>query len=163
RRDRERLRDPPSAPLPRGRLVMRVGLVALAGLLAVACGASPRERARRPDPVRAASRAREALGVARYVVTEMRGVSWDEGGAASPGPRVEPALLDGVRLSLDRGMVVAERHGPEALMGFRSMPSRLGGGFVVWSADRTYRADSWLGDLRPIVDTGADGGVRPGL
>src|SRR5262249_18546813 len=51
----------------------------------------------------------------------------------------------------------------EALMGFRSMPSRLGGGFVVWSADRTYRADSWLGDLRPIVDTGADGGVRPGL
>jgi hypothetical protein len=49
----------------------------------------------------------------------------------------------------------------ERLIGLRRLPARFGGGYAIWSSARTYRADTFLGALTLLADTGAPGGVRP--
>ncbi|MDC3983145.1 hypothetical protein [Polyangium jinanense] len=140
-----------------------VALVALA-----ACSAKPERpgaSAPPPSPLRPKPTAapEPLLGPARYVLAEGVGVSFDEAGRDSALPRREPALASGHRFLLDGGLVLAEAPGPEALYGFRSLPARLGGGYVFWSDARTYRADTFLGELRPIAQIAAEGGARPWL
>ncbi len=102
-------------------------------------------------------------GPARYLYVDRLGSFFDEAGAASTFAREEPALLDGVRVLLAGGVALAHARAPDKFMGFRSLPERLGGGYVIWSDTRTYRAKTFLGELEPITDTGASGGVRPYL
>ncbi|WP_437874603.1 hypothetical protein [Sorangium sp. So ce513] len=138
-------------------------LLALA--LAAACGAAP-ERASPPAPARSAPPADPPLpSPARYVLTEGLGVLFDaaDAGDGTPAPRPEPALYEGLRVRLDGGVVLAAAPASEPLLGFRSIPARLGGGFVLWSEARVYRAGDFLGDLAPIADIGAPGGARPYL
>lgn len=136
-------------------------------LLVAACAAegSPPPRATpppRPAPTGPAAEP-ALLGPARYLYVDRLGSFFDEAGAASSLPRPEPALLDGTRVLLEGGLASAHASAPEKLMGFRSLPERLGGGYVLWSDTRTYRARDFLGELTPITDTGSPGGVRPYL
>ncbi|WP_437284492.1 hypothetical protein [Sorangium sp. So ce406] len=138
-------------------------LLALA--VAAACSAAP-ERAPRPAPPPAAAPADPPpLAPARYVLTEGTGALFDaaDPGDGAPSPRPEPALYEGIRVRLDGGVVLAAAPASELLRGFRSIPARLGGGFVLWSEARVYRAGDFLGDLAPIADIGAPGGARPYL
>ncbi|WP_437476788.1 hypothetical protein WME75_27020 [Sorangium sp. So ce1014] len=134
--------------------------------LAAACSAAP-ERAPRPagPPASALSDA-PPLAPARYVLTEGVGVLFDAAAASgegSPAPGRQPALHEGIRVLLEGGVVLAAAPASELLRGFRSIPSRLGGGFVLWSEGRVYRAGDFLGALAPIADVGAPGGARPYL
>ncbi|MDI1429827.1 hypothetical protein [Polyangium sorediatum] len=127
--------------------------------------ARPSASAPPPAPLRAtpAATPEPLLGPARYVLAEGVGVSFDEAGRASALPRPEPAIASGNRFLLDGGLVLAEARGPETLYGFRSLPARLGGGYVFWSDTRTYHADTFLGELRPLAQIAAEGGARPWL
>ncbi|WP_437274818.1 hypothetical protein WME90_26590 [Sorangium sp. So ce375] len=140
--------------------------VLLALALAAACSAAP-ERAPRPARPRAAALADPpSLSPARYVLTEDIGVLLDAAVGAhegSPVPRREPALYEGRRVLLEAGVVLADAPAAEPLRGFRSIPARLGGGFLLWSEGRVYRAAGFLGELAPIADVGAPGGARPYL
>jgi hypothetical protein len=137
----------------------------LSALLLAACSAPTRSDKPAAPPPRTlpAPSADNPLGPARYVLTEGMGVSFDEAGRTGVLPRREPALVEGERLVLEGGVVIASALAPEPLVGFRSMPARLGGGVILWSDARTYRAETFLGELRPIADIAADGGVRPWL
>ncbi|WP_437566493.1 hypothetical protein [Sorangium sp. So ce542] len=133
--------------------------------LAAACSAAPE---RPPPPARPQAAAPPdvpPLSPARYALTEGVGVLFDAAapgdGAPAPGP--QPALHEGVRVRLDGGVVLAAAPASEPLRGFRSIPARLGGGFVLWSEGRVYRASDFLGALAPIADVGAPGGARPYL
>lgn len=138
----------------------RAAAVLLAGVTC-ACGPPP---AAAPARAAADPPAQErALTPARYLLTDHLGVLFDEAGQGSQLPRAEPAIVDGVRVLVDGGLVVASARHADRLSGLRSLPARLGGGFVLWSEDRVYRADAFLGDLRALADVGAIGGVRPWL
>ncbi|WP_437323097.1 hypothetical protein [Sorangium sp. So ce381] len=139
--------------------------VLLALSLAAACSAAP-ERPPRPAQPRAAALADPLpLSPARYVLTEDIGVLLDAAGDGerAPAPRPEPALFEGRRVRLEGGVVLADAPAAELLRGFRSIPARLGGGFLLWSEGRVYRAADFLGELAPIADVGAPGGARPYL
>lgn len=103
------------------------------------------------------------LSPARYLFTDRLGVMFDEGGAPASLPRPEPAVIDGVRVLVDNGICLSTAPAVERLSGFRSLPARLGGGYVIWSESRVYRAASFLGELKPIADVGSSGGARPFL
>ncbi|XXT15293.1 hypothetical protein WME94_34090 [Sorangium sp. So ce429] len=142
----------------------RAGVLVALGLTG-GCSAAP-ERAPRPAaPPVAAPADPPPLAPARYVLTEGIGVLFDAAGPGegSPAPRPEPALYEGLRVRLDGGVVLAAAPASEPLRGFRSIPARLGGGFVLWSEGRVYRAGDFLGALAPIADVGAPGGARPYL
>ncbi|MFT3768696.1 MAG: hypothetical protein QM820_24890 [Minicystis sp.] len=138
---------------------LRLSAVLLASL-AVACSAAPPPRSHRPPPAAAAS---PLLTPARWILTDRLGVMFDEAGRGASLPRREPVIVDGVRLVVDGGLVVASARHADRLTGFRSLPDRLGGGFVLWSEDRVYRAAAFLDDPKPIADVGATGGARPWL
>ncbi|WP_441292853.1 hypothetical protein ACSRUE_22870 [Sorangium sp. KYC3313] len=141
-------------------------LVAVLAAVLAACSAAP-ERPPRPAQARAAALADPLpLSPARYVLTEDLGVLLDAAAGAgerAPAPRPEPALFEGRRVRLDGGVVLADAPAAELLRGFRSIPARLGGGFLLWSEGRVYRAADFLGELAPIADVGAPGGARPYL
>lgn len=139
----------------------RRALAAIA-LSAAACSSRPPPIAK-PAPRAPASSASSELGPARWLITERLGRIWDGAGNGSDLPRVEPVIVDGVRVLVDGGVVVASARHADRLSGFHSLPERLGGGLLFWSEDRTYRADTFLGELKPIVDEGAVGGVHPWL
>ncbi|WP_437313361.1 hypothetical protein [Sorangium sp. So ce385] len=134
--------------------------------LAAACSAAPDRPPPPAKPQAAAPSDVPPLSPARYALTEGVGVLFDaaapgDDGAPAPGP--QPALHEGVRVRLDGGVVLAAAPASELLRGFRSIPARLGGGFVLWSEGRVYRASDFLGALAPIADVGAPGGARPYL
>ena len=141
-----------------------LGFVALA-LLVSACGGASRnthdDKPKTKTRLAPENPDKKQLGPARYVLTEGVGVSFDEAGKPSPLPHREAAIVSGKRLLLEGGVVIGTAQGPESLLGFRSIPARLGGGLLVWSDSRTYHADTFLGDLRPIADIAAEGGARP--
>lgn len=129
-----------------------------------ACTAhTPKVTARKPNAtVSPAKRtALPSLHPARYVLVETVGASYDETGAASPVRTHDPAIVEGKRFVLDGGMILESAPAPESLLGFRSLPPRLGGGYVFWSDEHTYHAPTFLGKLTPFVKMGARGGVRP--
>ncbi|WP_437292984.1 hypothetical protein [Sorangium sp. So ce426] len=134
--------------------------------LAAACSAAPERPPRPAQPPAAALADPLSLSPARYVLTEDIGVLLDAAAGAderAPAPRPEPALFEGRRVRLDGGVVLADAPAAELLRGFRSIPARLGGGFLLWSEGRVYRAADFLGELAPIADVGAPGGARPYL
>lgn len=139
---------------------MRAALASLSiAALAMACGAPQRaEPARSRPPAEPIS----LRTPARWLFTDRLGVLFDEGDTGAEGTRVEPAILDGVRVLVDAGLLVASARHAERFLGFRSLPARLGGGFVMWSEDRVYRAGSFLDEPKPIADLGA-AGARPWL
>jgi hypothetical protein len=130
-----------------------------AALILAGCGAGSPP----PPPPRAAevSAAADPPGPARWLYTDRLGAVFDEAGQGAPVPRPEPAIVDGVRMIVDGGVVTAWARDADRMSGLSSLPDRLGGGFVVWSEDRVYRAKTFLGDLVAIADVGAAGGVRP--
>ncbi|MEP7120333.1 MAG: hypothetical protein ABJE95_05465 [Byssovorax sp.] len=143
----------------------RLPLMLLAGSLALvtACSApapalprpsTPTARAAATPPI-------EDTRPPRWLYTDRIGVIFDP---APPGPALpgaEPALLDGVRVMIANGLLAGSVKSPERLLGFRRLPSRLGGGYALWSDARTYRADTFLGELTVLAELGASGGVRP--
>ena len=135
----------------------RAALLGAAALLIAACSA-PQGHAPAPAP-----RPVEVtpIGPARWLLTDRLGVRFDEAGEGASFLRAEPAIVDGVRMLLDAGRVLAWAPHGERLSGFRTLPDRLGGGFVLWSEGRVYRADRFLGDPVPIADVGSAGGARP--
>lgn len=82
---------------------------------------------------------------------------------SSPLSRPEPAIIDGQRFLVEAGVVLAHALGDAPLRGFRSLPKRLGGGYLLWTDEATFRAVDFLGALRPIVGVAASGGARPWL
>lgn len=103
----------------------------------------------------------EVVHPARYVFQESVGVAYDETGENSPIRGADPAIINGKRLMLDGGRIVGSAPFPEQLLGFRSLPARLGGGYVFWSDEHSYHAPTFLGKLKPIAKVGSRGGVRP--
>ncbi len=98
---------------------------------------------------------------ARYVLLDGVGVSYDESADASGLRLREPAIVAGKRLVVEGGMIVESAVFTEALVGFRALPARLGGGYVFWSDETSYHAPTFLGKLTPFATVGAPGGVRP--
>lgn len=90
------------------------------------------------------------------------GAVFDEAGSGSAIVRAEPAIVDGMRLVVEAGVIIASAPHADRLTGFRSIPARLGGGFLLWSSDRVYHAATFLGDLRPIADAAVES-ARPWL
>lgn len=103
----------------------------------------------------------EPVHPARFVLVESVGVSYDESGEGSPVRAPDPALVAGKRVLVEGGRIMGAEGAPESLTGFRSLPARLGGGFVFWSDDNSYHAPTFLGKLTPFAKIGARGGVRP--
>ncbi|MRG95068.1 hypothetical protein [Polyangium spumosum] len=152
----------------RKRAFPRAAPLALLAASFTACGgAKPAHQGAStaaPAPKLPAPAGPEALlGPARYVLADGVGVVFDQAGRPADLPRPEPALADGTRFLLNGGLVLAEAPGPEHLVGFRSLPARLGGGFVFWSNTRTYHGATFLGPLRPLAEVAAEGGARPWL
>lgn len=143
------------------RLFSAVAACALA--LTLACSApgkaiSPRSGAALRSTESPAS---ETSGPARWVYTDQVGVIF-EASARAPGlPGSEAALVDGVRVRMTHGIVDGWAPAAERLIGFRRLPARLGGGYALWSDARTYRADTFLGELTVLAELGAPGGIRP--
>ncbi len=132
--------------------------------LATACSAVPPSTSRAPPRDDAPSDTRATtLGPARWALFDHLGTRFDEAGRGATTPRPEPVIADGVRMIVDAGMILASARQADRLSGFRSLPERLGGGFVLWSEDRVYLAKDFLGELSPIADIGAIGGARPWL
>lgn len=98
---------------------------------------------------------------ARYVLTTSQGATFDEASKGVAVPRSEFAIVMGHRAKLDGGVIVASTRAPAGLVGFRSLPDRLGGGFLVWSDVRTYHAKDFLGALTPVAEIGPTAGARP--
>lgn len=95
------------------------------------------------------------------MVTDRVGAVFDPSPPAPALPGSEPALLDGVRVMVSNGLLEGWVKSRERLIGFRRLPPRLGGGYALWSDARTYRADTFLGELTVLADLGASGGIRP--
>jgi hypothetical protein len=146
-----------AALLPSRSLTVSLAL----SLLAVACSpASPLPS----HPSAARSEAPTAtLAPAHWAIFDHLGTLFDEAGHGAPDPRPEPAIVDGVRVVVDAGRIVASARHAERFSGFRSLPERLGGGFVLWSEDRVYLAKDFLGEPASVADVGAEGGARPWL
>ncbi|EYF04365.1 hypothetical protein [Chondromyces apiculatus] len=89
---------------------------------------------------------------ARYVLTTFAGPTFDEGRPEVSVPRVEQALYEGTRLLLDGGVIVRAGRRDEGLQGFTSVPARLGGGYLFWSGEGTYRAREFLGEMTLLAD-----------
>ncbi len=100
-------------------------------------------------------------GPARWLYTDRVGVIFDPSLPAPTLPGAEPALLDGVRAMVSNGLLGGWARSGERLSGFRRLPARFGGGYAFWSGSRTYRADTFLGELTVLADVGATGGIRP--
>ena len=103
----------------------------------------------------------ETSGPARWMVTDRLGAIFDPSPPALALPGSEPALLDGVRVMVSSGLLEGWARSSERLIGFRRLPPRLGGGYALWSDARTYRADTFLGELTVLADLAASGGIRP--
>jgi len=97
---------------------------------------------------------------ARYTLLDSVGVSLDEATEFSPDRARTPVIINGERLIIENGVLAETTNFPDSLSGFRSMPPRLGGGYVVWSDEHTYHTPTFLGKLTPIAKIGARGGVR---
>jgi hypothetical protein len=136
-------------------------LLPLVCLLA-ACRAAPSAR---PAPLASTPPTPPASepGKPRWLLTDRLTASFDPAGRGAPLPRPEPAIVDGARVIVEGGFVLGRAASPERLNGFASIPERLGGGFVMWSSARVYRAAAFLDELRPVADVDAEGGVRPWL
>lgn len=140
-----------------------VGLLAALAIGACAAPAADRGAGRAGGSSAKAAPVAPMLSPARYLFTDRLGVMFDEAGLAPTLPGPEPAIIDGVRFLVDHGAALATAPAVERLTGFRSLPARLGGGYVIWSAARVYRAESFLGELKPIADVGGSAGARPFL
>jgi hypothetical protein len=146
--------------------MLRIPLGLSAAFLVTACaapaaapGAAAAGRAAKPIE----EAAEGSIGPARWIYTQRFGAVFDEAGPGPSLPAVEPAIVDGVRVLVEGGVARDQARAAERLKGFRSLPPRLGGGFVIWSEGRVYKASSFLGDLTPIADVDAAGGARPWL
>jgi hypothetical protein len=140
-------------------------LVVAVAVLATACSA-PAKVSTPPLAAAAPPRATtppEAIGPARWLYTDRVGAIFDPSSPAPGLPGSEPALLDGVRVMVTNGLLDGWARSRERLIGFRRLPPRLGGGYALWSDARTYRADTFLGELTVLADLGATGGIRPFL
>jgi hypothetical protein len=143
------------------RLVSTLALGALG--LTVGCSAQGNTVSTRAAAPRRSIEAAAAttIGPARWLYTDQVGVIFDPSVPAPGLPGSEPALVDGARVMMTHGIVDARAPSAERLIGFRSLPARLGGGYALWSDARTYRADTFLGDLTVLAELGASGGIRP--
>ena len=140
------------------------GMASIAGVallgLALGCGAAKSKgstAAPRRLPVESPT------GKARYLFDNRLPATFDEASAGSPLPRPEPAVILGVRMLVDFGIVLKTAPFDDNLRGFTSVPARLGGGFLVWSETRLYRAADFLGELTQVADLAVTGGARPWL
>jgi hypothetical protein len=143
------------------RLHFTLGAGSLA--LVAACSAPGQAISRHVAPTTRAAEAPppETSGPARWMATDRLGAIFDPSPPALALPGSEPAILDGVRVMVTNGLLDGWVKSPERLIGFRRLPPRLGGGYALWSDARTYRADTFLGDLTVLADLGASGGIRP--
>jgi len=139
-----------------------LGCMVMAGAMG-ACATTPKPiLAKRPAPVAPAKpQSIESVHPARFVLLEGVGVSYDETGDPSPIRSRDAAIVSGKRLVLEGGLIVDSAAFAEPLIGFRSLPARLGGGHVFWSEEHSYHASTFLGKLEPFANIGARGGVRP--
>lgn len=147
--------------------MIRRGVLSLVAGLGAACSApphatraSPRAAVVAPLTARAPD---EVSGPARWIITDRLGAIFDPSIPAPTLPGSEPAILDGVRVLVTNGILDGWARDEPRLLGFRRLPERLGGGYAIWSDARTYRADTFLGELTVLADVGASGGVRPWL
>jgi hypothetical protein len=102
------------------------------------------------------------------MIVDRLGALFDQAGRGAPPPRAEPAIVDGVRVVLESGRIVAAARHADRFTGFRSLPTRLGGGFLAWSDGRVYRIagnapQDFLAEPSVLADVGAAGGARPWL
>lgn len=157
---------PPRSQADRSLRRARPALRALALLAALhpACAPAPSSTAA-PPAARPPASFPEILppSPARYAVTETMGAQFDDEGSGAHLPRPEPAIIEGVRVLTQSGIILASAKLDDSLSGFRSLPARLGGGYILWSSSQTYKAHTFLGDLKPIAPAGASGGARPWL
>jgi hypothetical protein len=135
-------------------------LLGLAALPLGACGATTPSAATGQGAPAAAAAIERAPSPARYFLTASHGAIFDEATRGAAVPRRELAIVQGRRAALDGGAVASVARSPSGLVGFRSLPARLGGGYLIWSDVRTYHADDFLGALTPIAEVGPTAGTR---
>lgn len=114
-----------------------------------------------PTVVPAKPRAITMVQPARYTLLDSVGYLVDEAHEPSPLHTSTPLIVNGKRVIMQDGVLTNTASFPESLEGFRSLPARLGGGYVVWSDEHTYHTPTFLGKLTPFAKIGARGGVRP--
>jgi len=141
---------------------LRPHLVSAAALLTAACSSGMTQSpATKPGASSADGAAPKPTSPARYVLTQSQGAIFDEATKGVAVPRPELAIVMGRRAKLDGGTLVAVAPSPEGVVGFRSLPDRLGGGYLVWTDLRTYHTKDFLGALTPVADIGPTAGARP--
>ena len=150
---------------PRLSAARRPALASLPGLLAlasVACSSAPAAtQAPKPGALPGDTSAPGAPSPARYLVTRYFGALFDQGSDGAAVPRPEFAILQGRRVKLDGGAILATVRSPAGLLGFRSLPAHLGGGYLLWSDVRTFHAKDFLGELTPVAELGPAAGTTP--
>jgi hypothetical protein len=161
-----RSRSPRRGPARQAGLCPRTpaGTLACLSVLLAAAGCSatpPPPASTKPKDASSRGAAPSYLSPARYILTQSQGAIFDEATRGIAVPRSEPALVSGKRVTLQGGIVVESAPSPSGLVGFRSLPARLGGGYLVWSDSRTYHTKDFLGALTPIVEIGPTAGARP--
>ena len=144
----------------RSRAPVLLGLVAVP--VAAACTGAPLPPAASPrKPGETMAAAERPPSPARYFLTSAQGAIFDEATRGAAVPRRELAIVQGRRVALEGGAVTSVARAPAGLVGFRSLPARLGGGFLVWSDVRTYHTNDFLGALTPVAEIGPTAGTRP--
>lgn len=140
-----------------------VSVLTLSSALGGCSAAAKKTAAEKPAPIAPEAKPRPITMVqpARFVVVESVGALLDEAQESSVLHARTPVLINGRRLILQDGALMETADSPETLAGFRSLPARLGGGYVVWSDEHTYHTPTFLGKLTPFVKMSARGGVRP--
>jgi hypothetical protein len=140
-----------------------VGCLGLVGALASCSHPATKPVAKKPA-VQVAPAKPPAITMvqpARYVLLDSVGGIFDEALEASPVQAREPVIVNGRRLMVEGGQIFESALSPDNLRGFRSLPPRLGGGYIVWSEELTYHTPTFLGKLTPFAKIGTRGGVRP--
>jgi hypothetical protein len=144
------------------RGVFHTTLLASAGLLAAACssGIATLPTAK-PGAANVGGAVAPKPSAARYVLTQLQGAAFDEASRGVAVPRPELAIVMGRRVKLEGGVITGSARAPAGLVGFRSLPERLGGGYLVWSDLRTYHTKDFFGALTPVAEIGPTAGARP--
>ncbi len=137
------------------------GLLAAAAIAAAACSSGVATvPAAQPGAAKGGAVAPKP-SAARYVLTQSQGATFDEASRGVAVPRPELAIVMGRRVKLEGGVITDSARSPAGLVGFRSLPDRLGGGYLVWSDLRTYHTKDFFGALTPVAEIGPTAGARP--
>ncbi len=126
-----------------------------------ACSSAPASPPTTKPPVSDGQSKAGLSSPARYFATSAVGPVFDEGDKGGTVMRPEFIIVRGRRAKIEAGAIVEVIPKPSDLVGFRTLPPHLGGGYLVWSDNRTFTTKDFFGTLKPLVDIAPIAGARP--